>query len=106
MFRLNLAGVLLLLSTICGTVVWIYSFVVIMGYLGWVAIFLLFIFRFVAPIAIIGLLFTGQWAAAGLIAAGLFFTYGMRFYAVRLGQPSVKKEQPRSDFIDVSYTVE
>lgn len=97
----NIIKSLFILSWICQAAVWVYSFVVIIGYLGWFAIILLLLFKAVTPIAIIGLFFKGQWANCAYILIGLLLAYGMRFYAFWLENLYNKKQQAQTDFIDV-----
>ena len=80
----KLAGISLVLSHIVGASVFMFSFLTIFYYLGWIALFFMFMFQLVAPIAAIGLFFKGQWGAGFSIILGLFFTYGMRFYGIWL----------------------
>jgi len=101
----HLAGLSLILSHIVGASVFMFSFLTIFYYLGWIAFFLMFMFQIVAPIAAIGLFFKGQWAAGFSIILGLIFTYGMRFYGIWLSTQAENRisdgpTQP-SDVIDV-----
>lgn len=80
----HLAGLSLILSHVVGASVFMFSFLTIFYYLGWLAFFLMFMFHIVAPVAVIGLFFKGQWAAGFSIILGLIFTYGMRFYGIWL----------------------
>lgn len=82
----------MVLSMICGATIWLFSFLTIVGYLGWLAIFLLFMFQVVAPVAIIGLFFKQQWYAGLSIIVGLIITYGMRFYSIWLAKLYDQKE--------------
>jgi len=82
--RNHLAGISIVLSHIVGASVFMFSFLTIFYYLGWIAFFLMFMFQIVSPIAAIGLFFKGQWAAGFSIIVGLIFTYGMRFYGIWL----------------------
>lgn len=91
-WRPFLAGTSVILSMICGATVWMYSFLIIVGYLGWIAIFLFFFFHFVTPIAVIGLFFKGQWITGLSVILGLLFTYGMRFYGFWLENLYNKRE--------------
>jgi len=89
-----------------------FSFLTIFYFLGWIAIFFMFIFHLVAPIAAIGLFIKGEWAAGFSIILGLIFTFGMRFYSIWLESLVEKQESgfgDSSDIIDVdssSNTVE
>lgn len=80
----HLAGLSLILSYVVGASVFMFSFLMIFYYLGWIAIFFMFMFNFVAPIAMIGLFFKGQWVAGFSLLLGIIFTYGMRFYGIWL----------------------
>ncbi len=102
--RLRLAAISLTLSMICGASVWMYSFLVIIGYIGWPAIFLAFLFHFVAPVAIIGLLLKGQWQAGSYLIAGLAITYLIRYYSFWLGS-SRRERQNKFEVIDVEGEV-
>lgn len=84
--RPRLAAASMILSMICTAGIWMYSFLVIAGYLNWVALFLFLFFKAVAPIAAIGLFFKGEWVAGISIILGLLITYGMRFYSAWLGR--------------------
>lgn len=101
----HLAGISIVLSHIVGASVFMFSFLTIFYYLGWVALFFMFMFQLVAPIAAIGLFFKGQWAAGFSIILGLIFTYGMRFYGIWLSTKAENRisggfTQP-GDVIDV-----
>jgi len=80
----HLAGISVILSHVVGASVFMFSFLTIFYYLGWLAFFLMFMFQIVSPIAAIGLFFKGQWGAGFSIIIGLIFTYGMRFYGIWL----------------------
>lgn len=103
--RNHLAGISILLSHVVGASVFMFSFLTIFYYLGWVAFFLMFMFQIVSPIAAIGLFFKGQWVAGFSIVLGLIFTYGMRFYGIwlaTLAEQRASREFDRShDVIDV-----
>ena len=90
----HLAGISVILSHVVGASVFMFSFLTIFYYLGWLAFFLMFMFQIVSPIAAIGLFFKGQWGAGFSIILGLIFTYGMRFYGIWL---STLVEQRISD---------
>jgi len=87
----HLAGISIVLSHIVGVSVFMFSFLIIFHYLGWIAFFLMFMFQIVSPIAAIGLFFKGQWAAGFSIIFGLIFTYGMRFYGIWLSTQVEKR---------------
>jgi len=80
----HLAGLSLILSYVVGASVFMFSFLMIFYYLGWIAIFFMFMFQLIAPIAVIGLFFKGQWAAGFSLLFGIIFTYSMRFYGIWL----------------------
>ncbi|MCK5305815.1 MAG: hypothetical protein KAJ66_01635 [Candidatus Omnitrophica bacterium] len=80
----HLAGLSIIFSHIVGASVFMFSFLTIFYYLGWIAFFFMFMFQIVSPIAAIGLFFKGQWGAGFSIILGLIFTYGMRFYGIWL----------------------
>lgn len=82
----HLAGLSLILSYIVGASVFMFSFLTIFYYLGWIALFFMFMFQLVSPIAAIGLFFKGEWGAGFSIILGLIFTYGMRFYGIWLSE--------------------
>ena len=84
--RMRLAVISVILSYICGAAVWMYSFLTLVGFLGWWAVFLIFLFRYLAPLAIISLLIKGEWVYGFTLIIGLVFTYGMRFYGFWLEQ--------------------
>lgn len=99
--RPAMAVVSYLLSITCGVSIWMYSFLVIIGYLGWFALLLFLLFHFVAPIATIGLFFKGQWLKGLFIVVGLGITHGMRFYSVWLEKLCYKKQPREADIIDI-----
>ena len=103
--RLRLAVISIILSYICGAAVWMYSFLTLIAFLGWWAIFLVFLFRFLAPLAIIGLFIKGQWAAGLTILIGLLFTYGMRFYGFWLEQLYNREVNKDSNLIDAEARI-
>lgn len=108
--RGRLAGLSFILSYIVGASVFMYSFLTIFYYLGWIAIFFMFMFHLVAPIAMIGLLLKGQIGSAFLLCVGVVFTYGMRLYGVKMSaklQERVPPNYDRSDeVIDIEASVE
>lgn len=101
----HLAGLSIILSHIVGASVFMFSFLTIFYYLGWIAFFLMFMFQIVSPIAAIGLFFKGQWGAGFSIILGLIFTYGMRFYGIWLSTLAEKRMSAgfarSNDVIDV-----
>ena len=101
----HLAGLSRILSHIVGASVFMFSFLTIFYYLGWIAFFFMFMFQMVSPIAAIGLFFKGQWGAGLSIILGLIFTYGMRFYGIWLSTQAENRISggftQRSDIIDV-----
>lgn len=103
--RTHLAGISFILSHVVGASVFMFSFLTIFYYLGWIAFFLMFMFQIVSPIAAIGLFFKGQWVAGFSIILGLIFTYGMRFYGIwlaTLAEQRASNEFNKSrDVIDV-----
>jgi len=99
-----LAGLSLILSYIVGASVFMFSFLMIFHYLGWVALFCMFMFNIVSPIAAIGLFFKGQWAAGWSIVGGLIFTYGMRFYSVWLA--TVAERRAADQFVNQSNVID
>jgi hypothetical protein len=99
--RMRLAIISVILSYICGAAVWMYSFLTLIGFLGWLAIFLVFLFRFLAPLAIVGLFINGQWALGLIILIGLLFTYGMRFYGLWLEGLFNREIRRESEIIDI-----
>lgn len=105
-----LAPTSMILSMICGATIWMFSFLVIVGYLGWIAIFLLFMFESVAPIAVMILFFKQHWYAGFSIVVGLLITYGMKFYSLWLVWLAEKHEnkifsQQEGQVIDVEPTI-
>lgn len=99
--RMRLAIISIILSYICGATVWMYSFLTLIGFLGWWAIFLVFLFRFLAPLAILGLFVNGQWPSGLTLLIGLLFTYGMRFYGFWLEQLYSREFRRNSEVIDI-----
>lgn len=79
--RPSMATISMILSWVCGANVWMFSFLVIVFYIHWMAVFALFFFPAVAPIAVIILLFKQQWIGVVAIVVGLVFTYGMRIFS-------------------------
>ena len=92
--RVQLASISILLSHIVGASVFMFSFLTIFHFLGWIALFLMFMFQLVSPIAAIGLFIKGEWGLGFYIIVGLVFTYGMRIYAFWL---SAKAEERMTD---------
>lgn len=90
----HLAGLSIILSYVVGVSVFMFSFLTIFYYLGWIAIFFMFVFHLVAPIAAIGLFIKAEWTAGFSLILGIIFTYGMRFYGVWL---STKVEERLSN---------
>ena len=100
----HLAGLSLILSYIVGASVFMFSFLTIFYYLGWLAFFFMFMFHIVSPIAVIGLFFKGEWGTGFSIVMGLIFTYGMRFYGIWL---SIQAEKRMSnEFIESSEVID
>lgn len=99
--RMRLAIISVILSYICGAAVWIYSFLTLVGFLGWLAVFLVFLFRFLAPLAILALFVNGQWTSGLVLLIGLLFTYGMRFYAFWLEGLFNKNMRRGPEIIDI-----
>lgn len=101
----HLAGISFILSHVVGASVFMFSFLTVFYYLGWVALFFMFMFQIVSPIAAIGLFFKGQWVAGVSIILGLIFTYGMRFYGIWLATLAEKRASDEfiksHDVIDV-----
>jgi hypothetical protein len=105
--RTRLAIASVMLSYICGAAVWMYSFLTLIGFLGWLAIFFVFLFRFLAPLVTTGLFIKGQWASGLTVLTGLLFTYGMRFYGFWLEGLYNKDIKQESEIIDTeARTVE
>lgn len=100
----HLAGLSVILSYVVGASVFMFSFLMIFHYLGWVALFCMFMFNIVSPIAAIGLFFKGQWAAGLSIVFGLLFTYGMRFYGVWLA--TVVERRASDQFMNQSNVID
>jgi len=86
----HLAGLSINLSYVVGASVFMFSFLTIFHFLGWIALFLMFMFQLVSPIAAIGLFFKGEWGLGFYIVVGLAFIHGMRFYGFWL---SAKAEE-------------
>lgn len=93
----HLAGISFILSHVVGASVFMFSFLTIFYYLGWIALFFMFMFQIVSPIAAIGLFFKGQWVGGVSIILGLVFTYGMRFYGIWLA--SLAERRASDDFV-------
>ena len=108
--QIRLAGISFILSYIVGASVFMFSFLTIFYYLGWMAIFFMIMFHLVAPIAMIGLLLKGQIGPAFLLLLGIVSTYGMRLYGVKMSaklQERVPSTYDRSDeVIDIEASVE
>ena len=106
----HLAGLSFILSYIVGASVFMFSFLTIFYYLGWIAFFFMFMFHVVSPIAAIGLFFKGEWGAGFSIVMGLIFTYGMRFYGIWLATQVEKRMSggfiQSNDVIDVDVESE
>jgi hypothetical protein len=103
--RPQLSRTALILSLISGISVWMYSFLVIIGYLGWLALFLFFLFYSIVPFAALGLFLNGQVIQGLALCAGLAMTYLMRFYSFRLESKISKNTSNDNDFIDIEAKV-
>ena len=100
----HLGGVSVFLSHIVGASIFMFSLLTIFYYLGWVALFFMFMFQLVAPIAAIGLFFKGEWGIGFSIFLGVFFTYGIRFYGIWLStkaEARLSQSYYQEDVIDV-----
>jgi len=73
-----------ILSYVTGVSIWMFSFLIIWNFLGFWALFLMFWFHVVAPIAAIGLFFRGDWSNGIGILFFVGVTYGMRLYGLWL----------------------
>jgi len=103
--RPQLSRTALILSLICGISVWMYSFLIIIGYLGWLALFLFFLFYSIVPFAALGLFLSGQVVQGLALCAGLAMTYLMRFYSFWLESKILKNTSDYNDFIDIEAKV-
>jgi hypothetical protein len=103
--RMRLAVISVILSYVCGAAVWMYSFLTLIGFLGWWAVFLVFLFRFLAPLAIISLFVKGQLVSGLTLITGLVFTYGMRFYGFWLEELYNREAGKDSDLIDTEARI-
>ncbi len=99
--RPSLAAASLILAIFCNLSIWLYSFSVIVGYLGWLAVLFFFLFRFICPIAGIGLLINGQWQAGLFILAGMVIAKGISSYGLWLAQPPENKRYRQAEVIDI-----
>lgn len=99
--RMRLAIISIILSYICGAAVWMYSFLTLIGFLGWLAIILIFLFRFLAPLATLGLFIKGEWGSGLTLLIGLLFTYGMRFYGLWLERSYGREVRQDPKIIDI-----
>ncbi|MFH1199328.1 MAG: hypothetical protein V1650_04145 [Candidatus Omnitrophota bacterium] len=100
--RPKLAVLAVALSKICRLTIWLYSFLVVVNYLGWLALCFIFIFHTVIPIAVIGLFLKEEWTRGGCIIAGFVLSYLMRFYGLWLQNLSQKRQQKIIDAVVVS----
>lgn len=107
-YRTFLAAASIMLSYVCGIAVWLFSFLTIVFYLGWFALFFLFVFRAVSVIACLGLAFKGRWDVAIGILVGLAVTYGMRFYGMWLASIDARtvREEYDVEIIDDAPSTE
>ena len=105
--RPRLAMISLVLSVVCGTSIWMYAFLVLVGYFGWLVLFLFFLFQSVVPIAAVALFVNGQWFNGLILLSGLGITVGMRFYSLWLDKTYFEQEEQEEDddIIDVRAQV-
>ena len=90
--RHTMAITSVILSMICSATVWMYSFLMIWYFAGAWALFLLFIFQVVYPIAIIALLIKGAWAGVGSIIVGLLIAFGMKLFGFWLEEKHTESQ--------------
>ena len=100
----HLAGLSIILSHIVGASIFMFSLLTIFYYLGWIALFFMFMFQLVAPIAAIGLFFKGEWGIGFSIFLGVFFTYGMRFYGIWLS--ALVEKRLSNDYLASSEVID
>lgn len=103
--RPQLSRIALILSLISGISVWMYSFLIVIGYLGGLALFLFFLFYSIVPFAAIGLFFNGQTTQGLALCAGLAMTYLMRSYGFWLENKTPKNSPDYHDFIDIEAKI-
>jgi len=94
-FRPFLSGASVVISMIWGVSVWMFSFLVICGVLGFWGIAMLFFFQVVTPIAAIGLFFKGQWITGGSLLLSLAIVYGIRMYGLWLANLYDERERDK-----------
>lgn len=69
------------MSRALGIATGLMSFFIIVKAFGILGILFVFVFKFLAPIALIGAMIKGSWHIAGHLAVWISFTYGMKVYS-------------------------
>jgi hypothetical protein len=88
------------MSHTLGFTTWMMSLFYVIKTFGFLGIFLIFSFQYLAPIALIGAILKGPWAIAGHLSIWISFTYGMRRYSEWLLNLNSGNHKKR-DIIDV-----
>jgi hypothetical protein len=88
------------MSHALGVSAWVLSFFYVIKAFGFLGIFFIFLFQFLAPMALVGAIFKGSWHIVGHLSLWISFTYGMRYYSQWLLKLN-SREQQEKDIIDV-----
>lgn len=88
------------MSHALGALTWMMSFFFIIHSFGWGGTFLVFLFQFLAPIALVAAILRGSWHIVGHLALWISFIYGMRFYSQWLLN-FAPRNRKKGDIIDV-----
>ncbi|MBF0503510.1 MAG: hypothetical protein HQL14_00260 [Candidatus Omnitrophica bacterium] len=99
-YRPHLCRYSILMSNVLGVTTWMMSFLFVIRVLGFWGILFSFLFKFLAPMALLGAGFKGSWDIAGQLSLLIVFTYAMRFYSRRLSVLDTKIHQ-KARIIDV-----
>jgi len=70
-----------IMSHILGFATWVMSFFFVVKAFGMGGVVLVFLFQFLAPIALAGAMLKGAWHTAAHLSLWICFTYAMRFYS-------------------------
>jgi hypothetical protein len=70
-----------LMSHVLGVLTWMVAFFFVIRSFGFLGIFLVFLFQFLGPLAIVEALLKGAWVFAADMAVWISFIYGMRYYS-------------------------
>jgi hypothetical protein len=98
--RPSLAAYSVLMSHTLAVATWVMSFFFVVKAFGFGGIFLVFLFQFLAPIALVAAMLKGAWHIAAHLSLWISFTYGMKVYSQWLLNLNPQNQKKR-DIIDV-----